>query len=96
MGNGVFAVNQGTLERLAGRLRDGADDLDQPAAAMPKAPDAGGSTPAVSAAMAEIARAIIGINETMQNIAANVTQGRGQYHEVDESNAADIQGQLPH
>lgn len=95
MGDGNFTVDPGTLERLSTRVRAGASDLDKAAGNAPDAPDAGVSTPAVTGALAEISRAVIGLNETMTQIADNVVQGHGTYHEIDESNAADIQGQLP-
>lgn len=92
---GHFAIDPGTLERSADRLRQGASDLDHVAGNAPDAPDAGVSRPAATGALAEIARAVVGLNETMNEIADKVLQCHGDYHEIDESNAADIQSQLP-
>lgn len=93
---GNFAVDDGTLERLAERLRKGASDLDASAGGMPNAPDAGASTRAVTGAMAEIARAVIGLNQTMAEIADKVVQGHGDYREVDQASSSEFQNLKPH
>lgn len=95
MGQGHFAVDPGTLERIAGQLRQGASDLDKAAGNPPDRLDAGVSTPALTGALAEIARAVVGLNVTTSEMADKVLQCHGDYHEIDEANAADIQSQLP-
>lgn len=60
MTNQSFTVGQDVLERLAGRLRSGASDLERPAGDAPDTPDAGVSAPALVGALAEIGRAVIG------------------------------------
>lgn len=96
MGNPGFTVDQGELERLAGRLRSGASDLESPAGDAPNAPDAGVSTAAVTGALAEIARGVIGLDETILEVADNVAQSHGDYQETDQSNAGNLQGHGPH
>lgn len=96
MTNQNFAVDQGVLERLAGRLRSGASDLLGPAGVAPDAPDAGVSTPAVAGALAEIGRAVIGLDETMTEVADKVVQSHGEYQETDAGNASDLKRQAPH
>lgn len=90
MTNQGFNVDHGELKRLASRIRSGASDLDAPAGDAPDAPDAGVSTAAVTGALAEIGRAVIGLDETMTEVADNVVQSHGDYQETDHSNAGNL------
>lgn len=91
MGDGMLGTDLGELERIASSLRGGASSLDGPSQSAPEAPDAGGFSGLIAGKLTEVAGAVLAIHEDLEQMANQIAQSRGQYHETDLGNAGRFQ-----
>lgn len=91
----TLRTDPAALDQLAGDLERSTEPLGT-AKAAPEA-DAGPSSAAISATLAELMRAAAGLVETTSTTAENVHRSAHTYASTDQSNAGQInQIQLPH